>query len=173
MTAYRCKMQALPSSLQTLPVCDPNAITQNLIGAAILALGSNHNAERYFDIAHQALLQMGKICASSLWVNPDFTSTKASPKPDYTNQTLVLTLSRPMTLFDFEQKLKAMENHCDRRNSNVAQNLVTMDIDILLVNLKAKSLQPWCILANRYPFKAHEICGLAELNVKSITANHS
>lgn len=167
MTAY-CKPKALPSILQNLPICDPNAIAHHLVNGAVLALGSNHDSGRYFDIVHQELSRLGKICASNLLVNPDFTSTKANPKPDYTNQAVVLTLGQSLTLSELEQKLKAIEHHCNRcREPKNTRNLVTMDIDILLIKTMLPS---WIILANRYPFKAHEICGLAELSVESVKA---
>lgn len=162
----------LPSTLQNLPICDPSAMAQQLVDGAILALGSNHDSGRYFDIAHQELLRLGKICASNLLVNPDFTSTQANPKPDYTNQAMVLILAQPLPLSKLEQKLKAIEKCCNRcREPKNPQNLVTMDIDILLVKIAVTP--SWIILANRYPLKTHELCGLAELGLRSDTANHS
>lgn len=154
----------LPKSWSDLSQVNADAMAEYQILAAVLALGSNHNAAHYFDIAHQKLSQLGDIQASKRLLNADFTSTKAVPKPDYTNQAIFVKLAQPLKLAELEQILKAIEQEgCDRlRDPSQPKVLVTMDIDILLIKTKAPS---WMRLANRDPLKAHERLGLAELGI--------
>jgi len=151
----------------SLPQCSAQAVAHQKVSAVILALGSNHDAKRYFDLTHQQLTKLGTVYSSSLLLNPDFTSTKTHPKPDYTNQCVYLALATALPFFELQEKLKKIEKDCNRKRSdNCAIALVTMDIDLLLIKKQAQ--QSWCMLANRYPFKAHELIGLAELDTINV-----
>ena len=81
-----------------------------------------------------------------------------------------------MSLQQLQQTFKALEGDCNRRRQTEPKQVrrVTMDIDILMVKLanienslskesKSKSMSNWIVMADRYPFKAHEEAGVEEL----------
>ena len=135
------------------------------MAAIVLALGSNYQAEHYLPQVHQQLATLGKITSSRALQNPDFTSTLQQPKPDYINQCVYLLLTVPMTLQQLQHTFKSFEKDCHRcrQTTPMAIRQVTMDIDILLIRLNVK--QEWIVMADRYPFKAHENVGIAALDI--------
>lgn len=138
------------------------------VSAAVISLGSNHQAEQHLATVHESLAKLGEIKLSKAYQNPDVTATPTQLKPDYINQCVCLALESSMTLQQLQQRLKQFENDCDRQRQadpNALQQ-VTMDIDILLVRLEGDS--EWRVMAERYPFKAHEMAGVVELAVKAL-----
>lgn len=147
------------------------------VTAVLLALGSNYHAEEYLPIARSSLADLGEIQVSTAFQNPDFTATVAQPKPDYTNQCVYLLLTAPMNVQQLQHTFKAFEGDCHRCRETEPKQIrrVTMDIDILLVKLEQeknslskksipnKSMENWIVMADRYPFKAHETAGINEL----------
>ena len=157
-------------NLEDLKQCAPEQLQTHSVSAVLLALGSNYQAEKYLPRAREQLAALGEIQLSTAFQNPDFTATPELPKPDYTNQCVYLTLTSAMTLQQLQQTFKKIESDCGRqRCSESIKNpikIVTMDIDILLIKLddKENSLsKKWIIMAERYPFKAHERAGVEEL----------
>ena len=168
-------------SLETLKKQTPEQLQTQSVTAVLLALGSNYQAEHYLLLVRKDLAALGEIQLSTAFENPDFTSTEAQPKPDYTNQCVYLRLVEPMTLQQLQQVFKDIEGDCHRQRLTEAQTpikKVTMDIDILLIKLDdnqnslsrnttskktAKSFNQWIIMADRYPFKVHERAGIEEL----------
>ncbi len=134
--------------------------------AVVIALGSNHQAARHLARVRQKIANLGEIKLSTAFVNPDITATADQPKPDYSNQCACLSLTSPITLQQLQQLFKQFENDCGRQRKveNTAIKQITMDIDILLVRLERTS--EWIIMAERYPFEAHERAGIEELAVK-------
>ena len=167
--------KALADLLESLARCKPEALQAQPVTAVLLALGSNHDADIHLPRVRENLAAVGEIQLSSAFQNPDFTSTAAQPKPDYTNQCVHILLTSPMTLQQLQQIFKQFECDCNRQRLTETQapiKKVTMDIDILLIALdKNNSLSnhkdfkrsKWIIMADRYPFKAHERAGLEEL----------
>ena len=168
----------------------PEQLQTHSVTSLLLALGSNYQAEKYLARVRVTLADLGKIQLSTAFQNPDFTATPELPKPDYTNQCVYLTLTSVMTLQQLQQTFKKFESDCNRQRLTEAQTLikrpieiVTMDIDILLIETVlietipnnnslsknktskeiAKSPNQWVIMADRYPFKAHERAGIEEL----------
>ena len=140
------------------------------VSAAVISLGSNHQAEQHLARVRQKIANLGEIKLSTAFVNPDITATAEQPKPDYSNQCAYLSLTSPITLQQLQQLFKQFENDCGRQRrventdiKQVAVKKVTMDIDILLVRLEHTS--EWIIMAERYPFKAHDMAGVVELAV--------
>lgn len=169
-------LEALADLLESLTRCEPEASQAQSVTAVLLALGSNHDADIHLPRVREALAALGEMQLSTAFQNPDFTSTEAQPKPDYTNQCVHILLTSPMTLQQLQQIFKQFECDCHRQRLTEAQTLikkVTMDIDILLVQtaIDKNSLSKnnnfegfkWIIMADRYPFKAHERAGLEEL----------
>jgi 2-amino-4-hydroxy-6-hydroxymethyldihydropteridine diphosphokinase len=169
-------------NIDELKKCAPEALQAHTVTAASLALGSNHHAEYYLSRVRENLAKLGDVRLSTAFQNPDFTATLNQPKPDYTNQCVHLVLTAPMTLHQLQKLFKRLEGDCNRQRSLLTANnhkskellqaepiptrQVTMDIDILLVKLAAKndnSSEEWVVMANRYPFKAHESAGIVEL----------
>ena len=173
-------------SLETLKKQTPEQLETQSVTAVLLALGSNYQAEHYLPLVRKDLAALGEIQLSTAFENPDFTSTKAQPKPDYTNQCVYLRLTKPVTLQQLQQVFKDLEGDCHRQRLTEAQTpikKVTMDIDILLIEklLIEKLLievvsdknslssnkefeeSNWIVMADRYPFKAHERAGIEEL----------
>jgi len=134
-----------------------------MVTAVVLALGSNYQAEQHLATVHEKLAELGKVKLSTAFLNPDITATLAQPKPDYINQCAYLALNSLMTLQQLRQLFKQFENDCYRQRQveNTAIKQVTLDIDILLVRLEGDS--EWRVMAERYPFKAHEMAGVVEL----------
>lgn len=163
-------------NLATFTRCDPEQLQTQSVIAVLLALGSNYQAEHYLPRVQEALAALGEIHLSTAFQNPDFTSTKAQPKPDYTNQCVHISLTSPMTLQQLQQTFKQFECDCNRQRLTESQTpikQVTMDIDILLIqtalnqnSLSKKTISNWIIMADRYPFKAHEMAGIEELILK-------
>ncbi|WP_227678367.1 2-amino-4-hydroxy-6-hydroxymethyldihydropteridine diphosphokinase [Psychrobacter vallis] len=157
----------------TLEKYAPEALQTQLVTAVLLALGSNYHAEKYLAMVRERLSALGEIQLSTAFQNPDFTATPELPKPDYTNQCVYLSLKSPMTLQQLQQTFKQFECECHRQRlaePSMSIKQVTMDIDVLLVNLytKENSLSKnctfkWIIMNDRYPFKAHEKAGVQEL----------
>ena len=168
-------------SLETLKKQTPELLQTQSVTAVLLALGSNYQAEHYLPLVRKDLAALGEIQLSTAFENPDFTSTEAQPKPDYTNQCVYLRLVEPMTLQQLQQVFKDLEGDCHRQRLTEAQTpikKVTMDIDILLIETpliegvsdenslsKNKDFEEsnWIVMADRYPFKAHEKAGVEEL----------
>ena len=169
-------------NLDDLRKCVPEPLQTQSVSAVLLALGSNYQAETHLPRVREKLAVLGEIQLSMAFQNPDFTATPELPKPDYTNQCVYLTLTSAMTLQQLQQTFKQFESDCGRqRSSESIKNpikIVTMDIDILLIRLddKQNSLskniaskkivensKQWIIMADRYPFKAHERAGIEEL----------
>ena len=167
--------KALAGWLESLTRCEPEALHAQPVTAVLLALGSNHDADVHLPRVRESLAALGEIQLSTAFQNPDFTSTEVQPKPDYTNQCVHILLMSPMTLQQLQQIFKQFECDCNRQRLTETQapiKKVTMDIDILLIALdKNNSLSnhkdfkrsKWIIMADRYPFKAHERAGLEEL----------
>ena len=168
-------------SLETLKKQTPELLQTQSVTAVLLALGSNYQAEHYLPLVRKDLAALGEIQLSTAFENPDFTSTEAQPKPDYTNQCVYLCLIEPMTLQQLQQVFKDLEGDCHRQRLTEAQTpikKVTMDIDILLIETllievvsdknslssnKEFEESNWIVMADRYPFKAHERAGVEEL----------
>lgn len=168
-------------SLETLKKQTPEQLQTQSVTAVLLALGSNYQAEHYLPLVRKDLAALGEIQLSTAFENPDFTSTEAQPKPDYTNQCVYLRLVEPMTLQQLQQVFKDLEGDCHRQRLTEAQTpikKVTMDIDILLIETllievvsdknslsKNKGFEEsnWIVMEDRYPFKAHERAGVEEL----------
>ena len=168
-------------SLETLKKQTPELLQTQSVTAVLLALGSNYQAEHYLPLVRKDLADLaalGEIQLSTAFENPDFTSTEAQPKPDYTNQCVYLLLTVPISLQQLQQIFKDLEGECHRQRLTEAQTpikKVTMDIDILLIRtaLNKNSLSnkmsskqiisEWLIMVDRYPFKAHEKVGVEEL----------
>ncbi len=168
-------------NLETLKKCAPEQLQAQSVTAVLLALGSNYQAEYYLPRVLESLTVLGEIQLSTAFENPDFTSTKAQPKPTYTNQCVYITLTAAMTLQQLQHTFKQFESDCHRQRLTEAQTpikKVTMDIDILIIKqaLDDNSLsnervsrkqdewpKQWIIMADRYPFKAHERAGVEEL----------
>lgn len=168
-------------SLETLKKQTPEQLQTQSVTAVLLALGSNYQAKHYLPLVRKDLAALGEIQLSTAFENPDFTSTKAQPKPDYTNQCVYLRLTKPVTLQQLQQVFKDLEGDCHRQRLTEAQTpikKVTMDIDILLIEKllievvsdenslsKNKDFEEsnWIVMADRYPFKAHERAGVEEL----------
>ncbi|MEC5210562.1 2-amino-4-hydroxy-6-hydroxymethyldihydropteridine diphosphokinase [Psychrobacter sp. PL15] len=178
--------QALPLGLDVtkLKKCAPEPLQSQFVTALVLALGSNHHAEHYLARVREDLAVLGETNYSIAFQNPDFTATLEQPKPDYTNQCVYLALTSPTSLQQLQQIFKQFEGDCGRlrplsrlthtKNKYLPEaesgpiRQVTMDIDILLVKLSGQSDQDnneWIIMADRYPFKAHENTGIVELTI--------
>ena len=164
--------KALADLLESLIRCEPEALQAQSVTAVLLALGSNHDADIHLPRVRENLAALGEIQLSTAFRNPDFTSTAAQPKPDYTNQCVHILLTSSVTLQQLQQIFKQFECDCNRQRLTETQapiKKVTMDIDILLVkldkdnSLSKKNDSEWIIMANRYPFKAHERAGIKEL----------
>ncbi|WP_227675825.1 2-amino-4-hydroxy-6-hydroxymethyldihydropteridine diphosphokinase [Psychrobacter piscatorii] len=162
--------------MATLTQCAPETLQAQSVVEVVLALGSNYQAEKYLPLARESLAALGEVKLSTAFQNPDFTATTQLPKPDYTNQCVHLALSTPMSLQQLQQTFKALEGDCNRRRQTEPKQVrrVTMDIDILMVRLATienslskystfKSISDWIVMADRYPFKAHEEVGVKEL----------
>ena len=151
----------------------PEQLQMEPVGTVLLALGSNHQAEKHLLSVRKRLATLGKVEFSTAFQNPDFTATPELPKPDYNNQCVYLKLTLPLTLQQLQQIFKSFEDDCHRERlieSQISIKQVTMDIDILLIklvnninSLSNKNDSKWIIMANRYPFAAHEEAGLNEL----------
>lgn len=165
-------------NLEMLKQCAPEQLQAQMVAEVVLALGSNYQAEKYFLLARECLATLGQIRLSTAFQNPDFTATLEQAKPDYTNQCVHLILAIPMSLQQLQQTFKNLEGDCNRcrqTDSNQVRR-VTMDIDILLIKLAEeknslsnkstfKPTSNWIVMADRYPFKAHEGAGIKELAV--------
>ncbi|SNT69920.1 2-amino-4-hydroxy-6-hydroxymethyldihydropteridine diphosphokinase [Psychrobacter sp. LV10R520-6] len=146
-----------------LEKCEPKRLQDQTVAAVILALGSNYKAEHYLPHIRKQLTALGVVQLSTGFQNPDFTATLEQPKPDYTNQGVYLLLNSPMTLQKLQHTFKQFEGDCDRHRQADLTTIrqVTMDIDILLIKLI--DIEEWTVMADRYPFKAHESAGIVEL----------
>ncbi|WP_436879823.1 2-amino-4-hydroxy-6-hydroxymethyldihydropteridine diphosphokinase [Psychrobacter okhotskensis] len=167
---------SLHLNLEMLTQCSPETLQVQPVVEVIVALGSNYQAEKYLPLALECLVTLGQIRLSTAFQNPDFTATLEQPKPDYTNQCVHLILATPMSLQQLQQTFKNLEGDCNRcRQTDLNQvRRVTMDIDILLIKLAEeknslsnkstfKPTSNWIVMADRYPFKAHEAAGIEEL----------
>lgn len=163
-------------NVATLTQCAPETVQAQSVVEVVLALGSNYQAEKYLPIARESLAALGEIRLSTAFQNPDFTATLEQPKPGYTNQCVHLALNTPMSLQQLQQTFKVLEGDCNRRRQTEPKQVrrVTMDIDILMIKLATienslskystfKSISDWIVMADRYPFKAHEVVGIEEL----------
>ena len=165
-------------NLKVLKQRAPEQLQAQSVTAVILALGSNYQADKHLPRVRKDLAALGEIQLSTPFQNPDFTATIELPKPDYTNQCVYLRLAKPVTLQQLQALFKQMEGECGRERLAVAKTSVkkvTMDIDILLIEVVTdknslsnkissnKKILEWLIMADRYPFKAHERAGVEEL----------
>ena len=163
-------------NVETLTQYSPESLQAQSVAEVVLALGSNYQAERYLPLARESLAALGDVRLSTAFQNPDFTATLEQPKPDYTNQCVYLALTTPMSLHHLQQTFKTLEGNCNRCRQTKPNQVrrVTMDIDILLIKLVnmenslseklvSKSISDWIVMADRYPFKAHEEAGIKEL----------
>lgn len=164
----------VPTSIEYLPRQTLEQLQAQPVTAVVISLGSNHQAEQHLATVCKSLNELGDIKLSTAFVNPDITATVDQPKADYINQCAYLSLTSSMALQELKQLFKQFENDCDRQRqvAKTAIKQVTMDIDILLVKLELNknSLSiyddnNWIIIKERYPFKAHEIVGIAELAI--------
>ncbi|MGM8885332.1 2-amino-4-hydroxy-6-hydroxymethyldihydropteridine diphosphokinase [Psychrobacter sp. 1U2] len=167
--------------LESLPRLSITELQPLAVSAALLALGSNYQADHHLPYVQNILAELGEIELSNAVKNPDITATKEQPKPDYINQSVYLALSKSMTLAQLQQVFKNLEDECGRERtqkskssgSQGAVTKVSMDIDILLVkiNHKKNSLSKfenkWTVIAERLPFADHEMTGIKELQKKS------
>lgn len=157
--------QGASETLQTQPVVE-----------VVLALGSNYQADKYLPLVRNSLAALGNIRLSTAFQNPDFTASLEQPKPDYTNQCVHLVLTTPISLQQLQQTFKTLEGDCHRCRQTKPNQVrrVTMDIDILMIKMVGKenslskystfkSMSDWIVMADRYPFKAHEEAGVEEL----------
>lgn len=167
-------------NLEMLTQCAPETVQAHPVVELVLALGSNYQADKYLPLARQRLAALGEVRLSTAFQNPDFTATLEQPKPDYTNQCVHLALTTPVSLQQLQQTFRTLEGDCHRcRQTELNQvRRVTMDIDILMVKLANienslskdslfKSMPDWIVMADRYPFKAHEEAGVRELTVST------
>lgn len=167
-------------NLATLTQCAPETVQAQPVVELVLALGSNYQAEKYLPLARESLAALGEIKLSTAFQNPDFTATTQLPKPDYTNQCVHLVLETPMSLQQLQQTFKTLEGDCNRCRQTEPNQIrrVTIDIDILLIKLSkennslsrklvSKPMSDWIIMADRYPFKAHEEAGVRELTIST------
>lgn len=163
-------------NIDSLKKCELEPVKGQTVSAVLLAVGSNYQAEKYLSKVRQDLAALGQTQLSTAFQNPDFTATTALPKPHYTNQCVYLNLNVPMTLEQLQQIFKQFECDCNRQRLTETQapiKKVTMDIDILLIQIaidknslsKNNNIKKskWIIMADRYPFKAHEKVGVEEL----------
>ena len=151
--------------ISKLKIIEPIKLQGQAVSAVLLALGSNYRADFYLPLVRENLATLGKLQLSSAFKNSDFTATVEQPKPDYTNQCVYLDLDVSLNLQQLQQTFKQLENGCHRQRQHNpdALRLVTMDIDILLI--KTMNDGKWMIMADRYPFKAHESIGIDALTV--------
>jgi 2-amino-4-hydroxy-6-hydroxymethyldihydropteridine diphosphokinase len=175
ITAHLMMHKALADWFESLTSCEPEALQVQPVTAMILALGSNHDADTHLPRIRECLANLGTMMLSTAFQNPDFTATIDLPKSDYINQCVYLSLAKPVTLQQLQQTFKRFECDCERQRlteSPTAIKAVTMDIDILLIKVapenslsKNKNFEysEWIIMADRYPFKAHEKAGIKEL----------
>lgn len=163
-------------NLATFTQCAPETVQVQPVVEVVLALGSNYQADKYLPLARQRLAALGEVRLSTAFQNPDFTATLEQPKPDYTNQCVHLVLTTQMSLTQLQQTFKTLEGDCNRCRQTEPNQIrrVTIDIDILLIKLSkennslskklvSKPMSDWIIMADRYPFKAHEEAGVEEL----------
>ena len=163
-------------NLATLTQCAPETVQAHPVIELVLALGSNYQADKYLPLARQQLAALGEVRLSTAFQNPDFTATTQLPKPDYTNQCVHLALTTPVSLQQLQQTFRTLEGDCHRCRQTEPNQVrrVTMDIDILMIKLAdkenslseesiSKSMSDWIVMADRYPFKAHEEAGVEEL----------
>lgn len=151
------------------------------VSAALLALGSNYQADYYLSHVQKSLAELGEIELSNAVKNPDITATLQQPKADYVNQSVYLDLTQSMTLDQLQTFCKNLEDECGRERAQKsiisgnqgAVTKVSMDIDILLVktDYKQNSLSinenKWIVIAERFPFADHEMTTINELQKKS------
>lgn len=148
------------AELANLSRCQPQALAQQQVVAAVLALGSNYHAKEYLSKAQRLLADLGELHFSPAIQNPDFTATAEQPKPDYINQCAYLSLRQPLSGQQLSERLRALETACDRQREinppTLTKNChqpeiksqqdamtagtdslkaVSMDIDILLLQL--------------------------------------
>ena len=167
-------------NLEMLTQCAPETVQAHPVVELVLALGSNYQADKYLPLARQRLAALGEVRLSTAFQNTDFTATTQLPKPDYTNQCVHLTLTTPISLQQLQQIFKNLEGDCHRCRQTKPNQVrqVTMDIDILMIKMADKEnslsekstskLMPnWIVMADRYPFKAHEEAGIRELTIST------
>ncbi len=168
--------------LETLTQGEPETLQTQPVVEVVLALGSNYQADKYLPLARKRLAALGKVHLSTAFQNPDFTASLDQPKPDYTNQCVHLVLTTPMSLQRLQQTFKSLEGDCNRCRKTEPNQVrrVTMDIDILMIKLAnvenslsrklaSKPMPDWIVMADRYPFKAHEEGGVQELAIANLS----
>lgn len=165
-------------SSRSLPRWSDEQLQNQSVLSVILGLGSNHQADSHLSCVRKNLAQLGQLELSNAFRNPDITATLDYPKPDYTNQCVHLILDSSMAFNKLKRYFKSLEGDCGRQRLLEDQStikIVTMDIDVLLVKLEltdtnidslSKNItNEWVAIAERYPFKNHEIIGLEELKI--------
>lgn len=145
------------------------------INVVLLAIGSNEQAAYHLANARGQLSKLGKMALSEPLVNPDFTATPESPKPDYTNQCVYIALDKALSFAELTEYFTAIETLCERKRSlddeaesitdrallNPPVKLVSMDIDVLGFRQQADG--EWRLIQRRLPLKTHEKIGLQQL----------
>lgn len=186
--------KSLSIDIATSNQYEPKYLQAQMVTAVILALGSNHRAAAYLSRVREKLATLGKLECSAAFENLDFTATKEQPKPNYTNQCVYLELDSGISLQQLQQLFKSFEGECHRVRESAsilpalsegslaqtelsqvvlppsAWRQVTMDIDILLIKSEDNESNDscWIIMADRYPFKAHENAGITALIAKDV-----
>lgn len=149
----------------------------------LLAIGSNDQADYHLAQAREQLARLGKMVISEPLVNPDFTATPDTPKPDYTNQCVYIDLNKVLSFLELSEYLGAIEVRCQRQRppdtalvadgskhknhpsaaalAVPAIKLVSLDIDIL--GFKRQADGQWRLIQRRLPLKQHERIGLQQL----------
>lgn len=117
---------------------------------AVLVIGSNHEADKHFDYAKNALVKVGSIAELPLITTPDYTHKTSTL---YQNQALIFYPNLcPNQSLALERFLKTLEQDCLRQKNSTH---ISLDLDILLLKTKH-----WHIIKERHPFKHHELCCL-------------
>ena len=155
------RVQSIPnpnqlSGAQALPWAQVYAAA---VTGILVMMGSNDKAEHRLT---QALVLMGQmadlaqITPLSQLISADHTGRSQAL---YHNQGVCLLFRQPVQMADIVASLKAIESTCGRdteHNSAAYGYLVALDLDILAVQMAGE----WWVIAERYPFKAHELACL-------------
>lgn len=100
------------------------------VAQVVLSLGSNQQAEKYLTYATKILANLGQMACSVPFVNPDFTATPQQPKPDYTNQCILLKLDSTLSLSEIMTLNQRLENDCQRQRQSQQEHLSPVSINM-------------------------------------------
>lgn len=134
-------------------VSDLSVLSKLNVSAFVVAMGSNVDTHRAFDIALRELLRLGDLQMSSWTTGLDFTG---KTKLVYHNACAMVQLDLPMSFAYLSEQLKCIEVLCGRESIGQA---VPMDLDILAVFDDCI----WQISKTKLPFKTHEKSGLLQV----------